>query len=97
MIVNQSLNIDGKYQKGNTRAEPMQNDKKRPKSAARELAYYSSIGLSVAFSIFIGLFIGVALDRYFDTTPIFTLIFLAFGVGAAFSNIIRAIRRSQDM
>jgi len=75
----------------------MQNDKKRPKSTARELAYYSSIGLSIAFAVFIGLFIGVALDRYFDTTPVFTLIFLAFGVGAAFSNIIRAIRRSQDM
>lgn len=74
----------------------MENKKKRPKSAARELAYYSSIGLSIAFAIFIGLFIGVGLDRYFDTTPTFTLIFLAFGVGAAFSNIIRAIQRSQD-
>lgn len=71
--------------------------KKKPKSAFRELAYYSGIGLSVAFSIFIGLFIGVALDRHFDTVPVFTLIFLAFGVGAGFSNIIRAIKRTQDL
>ena len=71
--------------------------KKKPKSAFRELAYYSSIGLSVAFSIFIGLFVGVALDRHFDTTPILTLVFLGFGVGAAFSNIFRAIKRSQDL
>lgn len=66
------------------------------KSSFREWAYYSSIGLSVAFAIFIGLFIGVGLDRYFETSPIFTLIFIVFGVLAAFSNIIRAINRLQD-
>ena len=71
--------------------------KKRPKSAIRELAYYSSIGLSVAFAIFIGLFIGVYLDRYFDTTPVFTLIFLVLGVGAGFSNMVRAINRTRDL
>jgi len=71
--------------------------KKKKESAFRELAYYSSIGLSIAFAIFIGVFIGVALDRYFDTTPIFTLIFLAVGVLAGFSNIIRAIKRSQEL
>ncbi len=71
--------------------------KKKAKSTIRELAYYSSIGLSVAFAIFIGLFIGVWLDGYFHTTPIFTLIFLGFGVAAGISNMIRAINRSRDL
>jgi ATP synthase protein I len=71
--------------------------KKQPKSPFREMAYYSSLGLSVAFAIFIGLFVGLKIDQYFDTSPIFTLIFLAFGVAASFSNIIRAIKRSQDL
>lgn len=70
---------------------------KKPKSTFRELAYYSSVGLSVAFAIFIGLFIGVGLDRYFDTTPIFTLIFIVFGVLAGFSNMLRAINRTRDL
>ena len=63
----------------------------------RELAYFSSIGLSIAFAIFIGLFVGVYLDRRFDTSPWFTLIFLVIGIAAGFRNIglaIKKIRRS---
>lgn len=90
MLVNHLLNVVLLFEKETKM-------KKKPKSPFRELAYYSSIGLSIAFSVFIGLFIGVGLDRYFDTSPIFTLIFLVFGVLASFSNIIRAINRSQDL
>ncbi len=63
----------------------------------RELAYYSSIGLSIALAIFIGLFVGIYLDRRFETSPWFTLIFLAIGIVAGFRNIgmaIKKIRRS---
>ncbi|MBU0994532.1 MAG: AtpZ/AtpI family protein [Proteobacteria bacterium] len=60
----------------------------------RELASYSSLGLTVAFSIFIGLFLGVYLDRRFGTNPWLTLIGLGFGIAAGFSNIIRAINKS---
>ena len=59
----------------------------------RELAYYSSLGLQVAFSIFIGLAIGVYLDKRFDLTPWFTLIFLGLGIAAGFRNIGHAIRK----
>ena len=51
----------------------------------KDLAYYSSIGLSVALSIFIGLALGVYLDRkVFNTTPWFTLICLGLGIAAGF-------------
>ncbi len=54
-------------------------------SAIKDLAYYSSIGLSVALSIFIGLAIGVYLDRkVFNTTPWFTMICLGLGIAAGF-------------
>ena len=48
--------------------------------AFKDLAYYSSLGISVALAIFIGLGIGVWLDRKFDTSPWLTLVFwsLAF-------------------
>jgi ATP synthase protein I len=67
--------------------------KKETRRTFRELAYYSSLGLSVSFAIFIGLAIGVVLDRKFDTSPWFTLVFLAFGIAAGFRNIALAIKR----
>ncbi len=60
----------------------------------RELAYYSSIGLSLALSIFIGLGVGIYLDRHvFGTTPWLTLGFLVIGIIAGFRNIALAIKK----
>lgn len=60
------------------------------------MAYYSSLGFQVALSIFIGLAIGVYLDRrIFDTTPWLTLIFLGLGIAAGFRNIALAIKKSE--
>ena len=64
----------------------------------KELAYFSSIGLSVVLSIFIGLGAGVYLDRHvFHTTPWLTLIFLGLGIVAGFRNIGMAIERSRKL
>jgi len=60
----------------------------------KELAYYSSLGLQVALSIFIGLAMGIYLDRHvFDTTPVLTLVFLGIGIVAGFRNIALAIKK----
>ena len=69
--------------------------KKEAGRTFRELAYYSSLGLSVSLAIFIGLAVGVALDRKFDTSPWFTLVFLAFGIAAGFRNIALVIKRAR--
>ena len=71
---------------------PMKRETRR---TFKELAYYSSLGLSVSFSIFIGLAIGVVLDRKFDTSPWLTLVFLAFGIAAGFRNIALVIKRAR--
>ncbi len=64
----------------------------------REMAYFASVGLSVSLSIFIGLAIGVYLDRQvFDTTPWLTLLFMMLGIVAGFRNIGLAIRKSRDL
>ena len=63
----------------------------------RELAYYSSLGFSVALAIFIGLFIGLGLDSMFNTTPVLMFVFLGFGIIAGFRNIVRVMRRSKDI
>jgi ATP synthase protein I len=63
----------------------------------KELAFFSSIGLSVALSIFIGLAIGVYLDGRFATSPWLTLLFLGFGILAGYRNIGLAIKKSRKL
>lgn len=71
--------------------------KKETRLAIRELAYYSSLGFSVALSIFIGLFAGVYLDRKFNISPWLTLIGLGLGIAAAFKNIALAVTKSRKL
>lgn len=71
--------------------------KRETRRAWRELAYYSSLGFSVALSIVIGLAVGVYLDRYFDTSPWCLFIFLVLGIAAGFRNIGHAIRKSRNL
>jgi len=70
--------------------------KKETSKSIRELAYYSSLGISMALSIFIGLFVGIWLDGKFDTPPVLTLIFLGLGIAAGFRNLIKAAKRSRN-
>ncbi|MDH3394385.1 MAG: AtpZ/AtpI family protein [Desulfobulbaceae bacterium] len=66
------------------------------KEMMRLLGDFSTIGMSVAFSIFIGVGIGYWLDhKVFGgrTAPWFTLIFLGFGVAAAFKNLYTMSKR----
>ena len=70
--------------------------KKETKRSLRELAYYSSLGFSVALSIFIGLAVGIYLDRRFGTSPWCTLGFLVLGIIAGFRNIAMVIRKTRN-
>ncbi len=71
--------------------------KKETRRTVKELAYYSSLGLSVSLAVFIGLAIGVLLDRYLNTSPWLTLIFLVFGIAAGFRNIALVIKRARKL
>ncbi len=56
----------------------------------RQLSDYSQIGMTVVFSIFIGLGIGWYLDYkvfHGKTSPYFTIIFFAFGILAGFKTL----------
>ncbi len=66
------------------------------KEAMKLLADFSTIGLTMAFSIFIGVGIGYYLDHKVfggQTKPWLTLIFLGLGVAAAFKNLFMMARR----
>jgi ATP synthase protein I len=70
---------------------------KETRRAFKDLAYYSSLGISVALAIFIGLGVGVWLDRKFDTSPWLTLIFLVLGIIAGFRNIALVVKRARKL
>jgi ATP synthase protein I len=59
----------------------------------RSLSFLSSIGISMVAASFIGLFIGVYLDKWLGTTPWMTLIWLGIGLVAGFRNIFILTRR----
>ncbi len=63
----------------------------------RQLAYYSSIGLSMALAIFIGLAVGVYLDQKWDSSPWMTLIFMVLGIAAGYKNLGLAIKKSRKL
>ena len=47
--------------------------------------------IEIVVSVLFGSFLGIALDRYFSTKPIFLLIFLAFGIIVAIYNLVKMI------
>jgi ATP synthase protein I len=71
--------------------------KNETKKLFRELWFYSSLSFSIALSIVIGLGIGYWLDKKFETSPWFTLIFLGLGVIAGFRNIYLALQRARRL
>ena len=66
----------------------------------RGLMFASSLGIAMVAAILIGLFIGYQLDKWLDTSPWFTLIFLVFGIISGFRNIFilsnRAMKDDSD-
>jgi ATP synthase protein I len=69
--------------------------KKKPDSIWGELGYFASLGMSFAIAVFMGFFLGLWLDRKFDTSPALMLIGLAIGIAAGFRNIYIAGERGK--
>lgn len=66
------------------------------KELFRLISKFGTIGLEMGLSVVIGLLMGVYLDRFLKTDPWMTIIFLLFGIAAAFKAIIRAAKESQQ-
>lgn len=59
----------------------------------RGISMLASMGITLVAATFIGLIIGIYLDRYFSTHPWLTLIFLLLGIAAGFKNIYTLVKR----
>ena len=60
----------------------------------RSLGLLSSVGISMVAATCIGLFIGIYLDKWLDTKPWMTIIWLGIGIAAGFRNIYILTRRA---
>jgi F0F1-type ATP synthase assembly protein I len=67
------------------------------KKMIRTLGNVSTVGLSMAISIGIGALVGHYLDKKFGTAPWLLLIFLGFGVAAAFRNLYIMYKKIKDI
>jgi len=59
------------------------------------MAMAASMGFSIVLATVIGLVAGIYLDRFFETSPWLTLIFLLLGIVAGFRNIYIIAKRSK--
>ncbi len=71
-------------------------EKKKQRGMYRGIGELASMGITLVVSIFIGLLIGIYLDKYFNTKPWLTLIFLLFGIAAGFKNVYFVVKKYGD-
>jgi ATP synthase protein I len=53
----------------------------------------SSVGLEMGLSVAIGLIVGIYMDKWLGTTPWMMLLWLGFGLFAAFRGVFAAVKR----
>lgn len=67
------------------------------KKMFRTLGFLSTTGMTMAFSIGLGALIGYYLDNKFGSEPWLFIIFLIFGVVAAFKNLHTMYKKTKDL
>ena len=67
------------------------------KKTIKTLGFISTIGIAMALSIALGAFIGYYLDKWLGTGPWLSLIFLGFGIAAAFRNLFILYRKAKQL
>ncbi|UCF86270.1 MAG: AtpZ/AtpI family protein [Desulfobacteraceae bacterium] len=67
------------------------------KKTIKTLGFVSTIGMSMAIAIALGALIGHYLDKWLNTSPWFLLIFLGFGIAAAFRNLYIIYKKAERL
>ncbi|MCX5813802.1 MAG: AtpZ/AtpI family protein [Proteobacteria bacterium] len=62
-------------------------------NVVRSLISFSSLGLEMGLSVAIGIGMGYFLDSYFKTSPYLTILFMLFGIVAAFKTIYMLLKK----
>ena len=67
------------------------------KKTIRALGFLSTVGISMVLAICLGALIGYYLDKWLDTSPWLLLVFLGFGIVAAFRNLFIMYKKAEKM
>jgi ATP synthase protein I len=67
------------------------------KKTIKTLGFVSTVGLSMGIAIALGALIGYYLDKWLDTSPWLLLIFVGFGIAAAFRNLYIMYKRVERL
>jgi ATP synthase protein I len=70
------------------------NEQENKKRDFVDIARLTSVGIGLVVSTMIGYFIGIIIDKHVHTAPIFTLIFLLFGIAAGMINVFRTLGKN---
>ena len=66
------------------------------KKNVNQLAIVSGFAFTMIVIIGVSVFLGITLDNYIGTNPLFTIIFSVFGMFAGIFNLIRNISKLED-
>ena len=67
------------------------------KKAIKTLGFLSTVGMSMVLAICLGALIGYYLDKWLDTSPLLLLIFIGFGIAAAFRNLFIMYKKAEKL
>lgn len=65
----------------------------KEKPRFKQLLDASSVGIQLVISTFVGFAIGYLLDRTFNTSPWFVIIFLILGIASGFMELFKVARQ----
>jgi ATP synthase protein I len=63
------------------------------REVVKSLLSYSSLGIEMGLCVAIGIGMGYYLDRYFETSPYLTIIFMIFGIIASMKVIYTLMKK----
>ena len=75
----------------------MKLDPNKIKSASnfyKDVGPYLGLGLQLALTVTIMVFLGIWLDGYFETQPVLTIVFAFLGVFAGLYNFIKSVQKA---
>ena len=71
----------------------LSNKKIKKKNSFKDLGIFLKSGVELVSAIIIALVIGIFLDNYFQSKPIFLIIFLILGFAAGIMNVYRSVKK----
>ncbi len=60
----------------------------------REVGPYLGLGMQLAITVTVMVFLGIWLDEKFDLSPVFTIVFASLGIFAGLYNFIKSVIKS---